>query len=192
MEWKEQHDNCLCQEILVLEPFKYKNESISRGQIWEKNCIQSERAGLKIPRFKVSKRAVRERYTLLSEKFKVKMKDEEKASGIECDLSEVEKALEEIAEKEVAAEDTMENDKKKVDNAKSVEMRNRALESLGKTQKRQWNEQEENAKPKQESRTKKVTQLHICAKKCSCSEVERGRIAVAQSLLGRTYWLSYH
>ena len=35
------------------------------------------------------------------------MKDEEKASGIECDLSEVEKALEEIAEKEVAAEDTV-------------------------------------------------------------------------------------
>ncbi|KAM7444776.1 hypothetical protein ABFA07_006694 [Porites harrisoni] len=24
MEWTEEHDNCLCQEILVLEPFKYK------------------------------------------------------------------------------------------------------------------------------------------------------------------------
>jgi len=46
------------------------------------------------------------------------MKDEEKASGIECDLSEVEKALEEIAEKTAAAEDTVKNDKKKVDNAK--------------------------------------------------------------------------
>jgi len=46
------------------------------------------------------------------------MKDEEKVSGIECDLSEVEKALEKIAEKEAAAEDTVENDKKKVDNAK--------------------------------------------------------------------------
>ncbi|CAH3039182.1 unnamed protein product [Porites lobata] len=135
MEWTEEHDNCLCQEILVLEPFKYTKGSISRA-----------------PRFKVSKRAVRERYTLLSEKFKAKMKDEEKASGIECDLSDVEKALEEIAEKEVAAEDTVENDKKKLDNAKAVEMRNRALESLGKTQKRQRNEDEENAKPKQKSR----------------------------------------
>ena len=36
MEWTEEHDNCLCQEILVLEPFKYKKGSISRGQIWEK------------------------------------------------------------------------------------------------------------------------------------------------------------
>ena len=65
----------------------------------------------------VSKCAVRERYTLMSEKIKAKMRDEEKASGIECDLSEVEKALEEIAEKEAAAEDTVENVKKKVDNA---------------------------------------------------------------------------
>ena len=46
------------------------------------------------------------------------MRQEEKASGIETDLSEVEKALEEIAEKETAAEETVENDKKKVDNAK--------------------------------------------------------------------------
>ena len=105
--------------------------------------------GLKLPRFKVSKCAVRERYTLQSDKFKAKMKDEEKASGIECDLSEVEKALEETAEKEVAAVNTVENDKKKVDNAKAVEIRNRVLESLGKTQKRQRNEEEENAKPKQ-------------------------------------------
>ena len=44
-----------------------------------------------------------ERDTLLSENFKAKMKDEEKASGIKCGLSEVEKALEEIAKKEVVA-----------------------------------------------------------------------------------------
>ena len=41
----------------------------------------------------------------------------------------MEKALEEIVEKEAAAEDTVENDKKKVYNPKAVEMRNRALES---------------------------------------------------------------
>ena len=71
MEWTEEHDNCLCQEILVLEPFKYKKGSISRGQIWEK--IANNLNGLELPRFKVSKRAVRERYTLLSEKFKAKL-----------------------------------------------------------------------------------------------------------------------
>ena len=94
------------------------------------------------------------------------MKDEEKASGIECDdLSEVEKALEETSEKEVAAEDTVENNKKKVINAKAVEMRNIALESLGKTQKRQQKEEEDNATPKQKKVVEVVTQLHIWAKK---------------------------
>ena len=111
MEGMEEHDNCLCQEILVLEPFKYKKGSNSRSQIWEK--IANNLNGLKLPRFKVSKRAVRERHTLLSEKFKSKMKDKEKASGIKCNLSELEKALEE---------------------------------------KRQRNEEEENANPKQKSR----------------------------------------
>ena len=62
------------------------------------------------------------------------MKDEERESGIECDLSEVEKAL----------EGTIENEKKKADNAKAAQMRNRALESLSGTQKRQRNEEEEN------------------------------------------------
>ena len=80
MEWTEEHDNYLYQEILVLEPFKYKKGSISRGQIWEK--IANNLNGLKLPRFKVSKHAVRQRYHLLSEKFKAKMKDEEKASVI--------------------------------------------------------------------------------------------------------------
>lgn len=63
------------------------------------------------------------------------MRDEEKASGIDTDLSEVEKALEEIAEKEAAVEETTQNDKKKVDSAKAAEMRNRALENLGGTEK---------------------------------------------------------
>ena len=58
------------------------------------------------------------------------MEDEEKTSGIECDLSEVEKTLEEIAEKEAEAEDTVENEKRKADNAKAAEMRIIALESL--------------------------------------------------------------
>ena len=107
-----------------MNPLSTRKEAFLEARSAKK--IANNLNGLELPRFKVSTRAVTERYTLLSEKFKAKMKDEEKASGIECDLSE--------AEKEVAAEDTVENDKKKVDNAKAVEMRNRALESLGKTQ----------------------------------------------------------
>ena len=63
---------------------------------------------------------MRERYTLLVEKVKKKLKEEEKASRIETNMSDVEKALEEILEKEA-------------DNAKAVETWNRAMESMRST-----------------------------------------------------------
>ena len=72
------------------------------------------------------------------------MRDEERANGIDTDLSDVEKALEEIAEKEAVVEETTQNDKKKVDSAKAAEMRNRALENLGGIQKRQRKDEVEN------------------------------------------------
>ena len=80
----------------------------------------------------------------MSDKLSAKMRDEERASGIDTDLSDVEKALEEIAEKEAVVEETTQNDKKKVDSAKAAEMRNRALENLGGIQKRQRKDEVEN------------------------------------------------
>ena len=155
MEWTEDHDHSLCQEILALEPFKAKKGSIARGQIWDQ--IASNLNSLEIPRFKVTKRSVRERYTLLVEKLKKKLKEEEKASGIETDMNDVEKALEEILEKEADAENTLATDKKRVDNAKAVEMRNRAMESMRTTQKRNQGDEDkdvENApKPKKTRRS---------------------------------------
>ena len=72
------------------------------------------------------------------------MRDEEKAIGIDTDLSDVEKVLEAIVEKEAVVEETAQNDKKKVDNAKAAEMSYRALENLGGTQKRQRKGEVEN------------------------------------------------
>ena len=68
MEWTKGHGNYLCEEILVPEPFKCKKGSISKGKIREK--IANNLNGLKLPRLKVSKRSVRERYILLSENLK--------------------------------------------------------------------------------------------------------------------------
>lgn len=79
------------------------------------------------------------------------MNQEEKASGIETDMNEVEKALEEISEKEALAEDTMEStSKKKADNAKA-DMHNRAMESMSSTRKRKSDEDEKNVTPKPKS-----------------------------------------
>ena len=72
MEWTEDHDLCLSQEILSLEPFKAKKGSIARGNIWDQ--IANNLNPLEIRRFRVSKRSVRERYTLLIEQLKKKFK----------------------------------------------------------------------------------------------------------------------
>ena len=170
MEWTEQHDNILCQEILVLEPFKAKKGSIARGQIWDK--IANNLNSLQHPQFRVTKRSVRERYTLLSDKFRAKMRDEEKASAIDTDLSDVEKALEETVEKETVVEETAQNDEKKIDSAKAAEVRYRALENLGGTQKRQRKDEVEERDEKDEARAKRrrsggdtVARWHICEKR---------------------------
>ena len=52
------------------------------------------------------------------------MRNEVKASWIDTDLSNVENALEEIAEKEAVVAETEQNDKKKEDSVKAAEMRN--------------------------------------------------------------------
>ena len=142
MEWTEQYDHILCQEILVLEPFKAKKRSFARGQIWDK--IANNLYSLQHPQFRVTKRSVRERYTLLSDKFRAKMRDEEKTSGIDTDLSNVKKALEGIVEKEAVVEETAQMTKRKVDSAKAAEMRYRALQNLGGSQKRQRKDEVEN------------------------------------------------
>lgn len=141
MEWTEDHDHFLCQEILALEPFKGKKGCIARGRIWDQ--IAGNLNSLEIPRFKVTKRSVRERYTLLIEKVRKKLKEDEKASGIETDMNNVERALEEILEnKEADAENTLATDRKRVDNVKAVEMRNRAMESMRSTQKRKQGDED--------------------------------------------------
>ena len=73
---------------------------------------------------------------LLIEKLKKKLKEEKKAIGTETNMSDVEKALEEILEKEADAKNSLEVDKKIKNNAKAVEMRNRAMESMRSTQKK--------------------------------------------------------
>ena len=49
-----------------------------------------------------------------------------------------------MEEKEAVVEETTQNDKKKVDSAKTAEMRYRALENLGGTQERQRKDAVEN------------------------------------------------
>ena len=85
---------------MIHNPFQNKKSSIQRGQVW-KNFAE-RLVTVKEVRFKanLNQRAVRDSYNLLANKLRRKLKDEEKASGIETDMTELEAALEDLIERE--------------------------------------------------------------------------------------------
>lgn len=64
------------------------------------NSIATHLNSLNQPKFKVIGRAVRDRHTLLTSRHKQKLRDEEKASGIEIEETELDILLEDILERE--------------------------------------------------------------------------------------------
>ena len=78
---------------------------------------------------------------MLANKLRKKLKDEEKASGIETDMTELEAALEDLIEREDQSdaqykENQEQNIKKKEDREVAEDMRAKSIERLGETQKR--------------------------------------------------------
>ena len=137
MEWTEEHDVFLCREVLLLDPFQYPYRSKERGDVWGQVAINLNSSN---PKFKVSKRSVRDRLALLQSRYKEKMKREEMASGIDCEETELDRALEEIIEKEKASESSRNEGSSaqvKKDKEAEEEQRLKAMERLGQTTKRQ-------------------------------------------------------
>ena len=128
MEWSDKHDITLCREVLVMEPYQYPYRSKERGEVW--NNIAINLNGLDHPRFKVNKRSVRDRLSLLITKYKAKIRKEENASGISCEESELDQALEEIIDKEKLADEKSSEAKNKEKEEKTAaeEHRKTAME----------------------------------------------------------------
>jgi len=90
----------LAREMLTAEPYKCKNRSRESGQAWD--LIAKKLNAVHVPRFRVSQKSVRDRARILLKNFQLKIREDE--VGIEEEeLSELEFALEEIIEKEKAA-----------------------------------------------------------------------------------------
>ena len=101
--WNEEKDELLCREILVVNVFcGTKRSTVARGAKWEK--VAENLNKLQDVYFKVDKRAVRDRYNNLARDLRKKIKNEEKASGIETEMTNLEKALEDLIEIEDATE----------------------------------------------------------------------------------------
>ncbi|KAL7388321.1 hypothetical protein ABVT39_011495 [Epinephelus coioides] len=102
MEWTEA-SILLCREILVTEPFKHKKGSVERGKMW--NRVAESLNSCQELHFKVTQRAVREKFVALQGKFKSDNQKDEMSSGTSKDVTELELLIEEITEKEQAAEE---------------------------------------------------------------------------------------
>ena len=131
----------LCREVLVMEIFKYPKRSKERGELWHK--IATSLNNTSTIKFSVNKCSVRDRLTLLINKYREKINKEEKSSGIACDDdSEVEIAVAENIEKEkVAVLVRKENSntltkKDENDKASTEEVRLKPMERLRQTKKR--------------------------------------------------------
>ena len=137
MEWSEQKDVLLCREVLLSEPYKAKDRTTQRAQLWE--TVEDHLNTIGSPKFKVDKRSVREHLLVLVNQYKRKMRQEERASGISPETSELDTLLEEILERtELAAKENHGEKKQKVEKEKeqAQDVRLKAMERLAETKKR--------------------------------------------------------
>lgn len=140
MEWTREHDLILCREILATNPFSAKKATTERGRLWGQvaNVLNS----ISQPKFDVNKRSVRDHLTILQKRYKRKMKEEENASGISPEPTELDLAVEEIITlEEISENDSRESmdERQKQEDADKVmaeEIRKQALETLSATHKR--------------------------------------------------------
>ena len=132
MQWTREHDILLCREVLALEVYKNKKETNEAGRLWDE--IAKNLKGCQTVRFKsnLSQRAVRERFNLIQGRFKENEKSELAASGISVpEQDELDVLLEDIAERERDAIAEA-SEKKGQEKASAEDIRNQALERMGK------------------------------------------------------------
>ena len=146
--WKKEHEEYFLKEILVAEPYMHKPKSAEQGQKWK--IIMENLNKLEKPKFRVTVRSVRDRFTKMVERFKKLEKEEDNASGITgAEFDEVYQGMMDIFERMDEAkqiweyENEAEKEKQATENSKAEDMRKNATESLSETRKRKEEEGEE-------------------------------------------------
>ena len=92
MLWSYEKDIDLCREIVLIQPYKFKEKTREKGKAWQDISDNPN----SLPGFTVSARAVRERLKLLEIKFKKKDRQERAASGISPEMTELDVLLEDL------------------------------------------------------------------------------------------------
>ena len=151
MPWSAKHDELLCREILVVDPFTgAKQRTVQRGAKWD--LVAENLSKIQDIYSKVSQRSVRDLYktyyNLLAKQLRVKLQKEKSASGIQTNISEIEHALEEIIEIEDASDQEQQElsdekmEKENKDPVDAATMRKKAIGTLGEAKNRMCSEGE--------------------------------------------------
>ena len=139
MVWNKEKDLVLLKEIAAEGFMHQKPKSRDNGAPWQK-VVDNINA---LPGYEVSSRSIRDRFNTLTKNQKVKMAKAERLTGEGgSELDEGETILEDLIEIWEDAEQRAadESDEKQVmvneDRAKAIEMRKRAMETVGRTRSR--------------------------------------------------------
>ena len=144
MEWTDDHDILLMKEMMISDLFLHKKGSPSRGLIWESIVEKLNTSDSVVFELK-DKRSVRDRWTLLRNKYKNKIRKEEAASGIDVDqVSEKDALIEELSAKEDSFVDES-CARKSQEREYAEDMRKKAMERIGDTRKRNSKGEEQEA-----------------------------------------------
>ena len=68
MKWTEERDLVLCREILTFELYQYKIGTTETGNLW--HMIEKALNEIEKPKFQVTQKGVRERFSLKKHKAK--------------------------------------------------------------------------------------------------------------------------
>jgi hypothetical protein len=113
MKWSEAHDIHFLKEMTYFEPWLHKKGSSERGEACPNLATRLGKCDeLK---FRVTQRSLRDRYLLLERRYKKKVVEEEKSSGISPEFTELDQLMEDIVTMFEEADQAEVEKKKKVE-----------------------------------------------------------------------------
>ena len=134
--WKKWHEEILLAEVSTVEPYKFKFGSKERGKAWRE--VSDNLNALKDLGFKTTHRCVRDKFEKMLKDFEKKENEENMASGVDVEYSDIDKALEDIKGRIAEVDEEQERERKKVTKEKVAgeQMRFKAMVNLRETKKR--------------------------------------------------------
>ena len=184
MVWNGEKDELLCREVLLFEPYQFKERTRERGNAWR--AIADNLNAITTHQFRVDSRAVRERFAHIIARFERSTKDDQKATGTSPEVTLLDQALQDITERMAEAEASLKTDSQNVKDKNSrekheaEEIRQRAVENLGETRKRESQEGTSSKTPKKTRSSGSETLQYLREKSEKDQELKKQELLLKQ------------